>query len=1037
MTLRMEIRGLAVLGTLFAGLVAGAGDGTFRPGTEWRDDHGVAINAHGGGILHHAGVYYWFGEHKTAGKAGNVAHVGVHVYSSTNLLDWTDRGIALKVSPDPQNDIADGCILERPKVIFCAKTGKFAMFFHLERKGHGYGDARTGIAVADAPCGPYRFLRSLRPNAGKWPSEIAEKDRTDATRKASWECERPWGGRARLFGQFVDGGQMSRDMTLFVDDDGKAYHIFASEDNSTMQIAELTDDYLGYTGRYARMSERQWTEAPAICKRCGIYYLVGSGCTGWQPNAARYYTATNIFGPWTRKGNPCLGVNPQNRLGPEKTWGGQSTFILPVADRPDTFIAMFDAWRPDNAIDGRYFWLPITFGTNDTLAVRWQDAWRLTPPSVVAGHDPFAVGIAAAWLDSCNIVWDSSSKNALESMPCGGGGIGMNVWVEKDDLLVYFARSGTFDELSSFPKLGRLRVHLEPDLLSVPDAFRQELVLRDGRVVITVKKGDISGTITVWADVFHPVAHVDLTFNRPVAATAAYENWRFAPRVLPNGEREICRTYFNAPFDAVQKPDVVGFDGDGVLFYHANAGEDAFDVCVRQQHLEAVKGKMFDPLRSLVWGGRLSGAGFTPAGTNSGRYASTDFRGHLLKLAKPAAAFSLAAAFHTARVPSVDAWRAGLAAAEKSAAAPDASAASVAWWRGFWDRSYIFVDADKPGPKSERWQVGRNYQVFRYQLGCNLGGDAPSKFNGGLFTVDPEFVDGHRRYSPDFRRWGGGSFTAQNQRLLSWPMLKAGDFDLMLPQFDFYLNMMSNAEIRTEHYWHSHGASFTEQIENFGLPVAFEYSWKRPANFPPGVQYNRWIDNLFDTVLEFDQQILDSRTYGGTDIARYLPLVESTLRFFDEHYPRDARGTFAIFPGTALETYKDASNAVNTVAGLRVVSSSLLALPPPLLTPERRRLAERMLASLPTNLPTRVMRGHRVVSPAETWSRINNCEMTPLYLVFPWGQMGVGLPDLELARDTWHYGDDHHDMKGITSWKQCAIWCARLGLRDEAADLET
>ena len=54
-------------------------------------------------------------------------------------------------------------------------------------------------------------------------------------------------------GRDRDGGQMARDMTLFVDDNGKAYHIYSSEDNLTLQIAELTDDYLDHNGRYIRI----------------------------------------------------------------------------------------------------------------------------------------------------------------------------------------------------------------------------------------------------------------------------------------------------------------------------------------------------------------------------------------------------------------------------------------------------------------------------------------------------------------------------------------------------------------------------------------------------------------------------------------------------------------------------------------------------------------------------------------------------------------------------------------------------------------
>jgi beta-xylosidase len=90
-----------------------------------------------------------------------------------------------------------------------------------------------------------------------------------------------------ILGKHFAEGQMARDMTLFVDDDGKAYHIYASEYNSTLQIAELTDDYLGHSGKFARAFIARWMEAPAVFKRDGKYYFIGSGCTGWLPNAAQ------------------------------------------------------------------------------------------------------------------------------------------------------------------------------------------------------------------------------------------------------------------------------------------------------------------------------------------------------------------------------------------------------------------------------------------------------------------------------------------------------------------------------------------------------------------------------------------------------------------------------------------------------------------------------------------------------------------------------------------------------------------------------
>jgi len=110
----------------------------FHPGSKWLDTNGVLINAHGGGLLFDGGKYWWFGEHKLEGRKGNSAWVGVHAYSSDDLYNWSDEGIVLKVSDDPSSEITAGCVLERPKVIFNAKTGKYVMWFPS-------GTERTGI----------------------------------------------------------------------------------------------------------------------------------------------------------------------------------------------------------------------------------------------------------------------------------------------------------------------------------------------------------------------------------------------------------------------------------------------------------------------------------------------------------------------------------------------------------------------------------------------------------------------------------------------------------------------------------------------------------------------------------------------------------------------------------------------------------------------------------------------------------------------------------------------------------------------------
>lgn len=191
-----------------------------------------------------------------------------------------------------------------------------------------------------------------------------------------------------------------------------------------------------------------------------------------------------------------------------------------------------------------------------------------------------------------------------------------------------------------------------------------------------------------------------------------------------------------------------------------------------------------------------------------------------MKSVRPSKKHHIQVVFHTQKRGTEKDWKTGLVQVEQEIGEMrrKSKEKTLDWWKKFWDRSYIYVNNDQADIKDEKWQVGRNYQVFRYQLACNAYGEYPTKFNGGLFTVDPEYTDARILHTPDFRKWGGGSFTAQNQRLVYWPMLKSGDFDMLPSQFDFYKRLLPNAEVRSRHYWGHGGACFTEQIENFGLP---------------------------------------------------------------------------------------------------------------------------------------------------------------------------------------------------------------------------
>jgi beta-xylosidase len=363
-----------IIHSLFLSLFFTAYANEFIPGAKWPDTDGVHINAHGGGILYHEGKYYWFGEHK--GERSNNALVGVTCYSSENLYDWKNESFALSVvKNDATSDIQEGCIIERPKVIYNKKTKKFVMYFHLELKGKGYNAARVGIAVSDRVTGPYTYLKSYRPNAGFWSLGMSMEQQQSLVKPADFsEWWTPEWRKAVNEGLFVrrdfSGGQMSRDMTLFVDDDGKAYHIYSSEENLTLHLAELSDDYLSHTGKYIRIAPGGHNEAPAIFKKDSKYFLITSGCTGWAPNAARLFSTDNLWGTWTQHPNPCVGENAG------LTFRSQSTYILPLQGKKDAFIFMADRWTPRHPIDGRYIWLPVRF-ENGLPVLKWQDEWSL------------------------------------------------------------------------------------------------------------------------------------------------------------------------------------------------------------------------------------------------------------------------------------------------------------------------------------------------------------------------------------------------------------------------------------------------------------------------------------------------------------------------------------------------------------------------------------------------------------------------------------------------------------------------------------
>ena len=701
--------------------------------------------------------------------------------------------------------------------------------------------------------------------------------------------------------------------------------------------------------------------------------------------------------------------------------------------------------------------------------------WRWKLPVLLLGVllPAWSMANDLAWLDAYNVVWHSQSKNASESMPCGGGDTGLNVWVEKGDLLIYAQRSGCFDENNQYLKLGRLRVRLEPSPFGEGTEFRQELKLRDGHVEITAGKGETK--IHVWSEVHRPVVHVEVDSAHPVTVTAAYESWRHEDIALPNNTarpRFACLGWDGYPGEIFRYKDVIRHAGDTVFFYHRNRDDKLLiDHTIRQQGLESVKEQIVNTQKGRTFGGIVQGDGFVAAGVHEGTYVRTPYKAWLLKSAQPSTRHHLRMVSHIAQTASLNEWQAALETLARAVKPnlEEARQRTRQWWAEFWMRSRIVIFPGKVSPEDRAWRVARNYQLFRFQLGCNAYGDYPTKFNGGNFTFDPSLVENKRDLDPDWRAWGGGSFTAQNQRLVHWPMLKSGDANMVLPQLHYYVRALPSAIARVKTYYGHEGCLFAEQLENFGLPISGGWGWseqgaksrQRGKEVPfgdaridgthgpnsiveKGEQANAFVSYHYESQLEYSYMALEHHRFFGTDIRPYLPLIQNSVRFFDAHYqlrqkmrsgqPLDANGKLVIFPSTSCETYRGARNPTDLIAGLYACLDGLLALDDSLV-PAKEKAYYRGFKERVPPYTYGESNGTRVLLPAESYKRQQNYECPQFYPLFPFNRFALGRDDMTVFKDTWNHGKFTKNQ--IISWHQDGIFFARMGMVKEAADFNS
>jgi hypothetical protein len=669
---------------------------------------------------------------------------------------------------------------------------------------------------------------------------------------------------------------------------------------------------------------------------------------------------------------------------------------------------------------------PLEYDTTYYWVVDSQDGATSHPGGTwtfVTGPDPTALYDPLRDLALHNVVWNSPSANSAGSMPIGNGDIGMNVWAQPDgDLLMLLSKTDAWDDSGRLLKLGRIRLHLDPNPFAAGLPFVQTLNLPNGEILISAgAPGDVV-TLRVWADANHPAIHIDAAGANLRNWQADVEIWRTTQRTLSGGEEESAYGYRWGPNPPVVLPDtVVTGLTDRVTWYHRNT-RSPFPETLSVQALSQLAATMTDPILNRTFGATLNADGFS--NTSPTRLVSDTPRRD--------ARFTIVPLTKITATPGD--W---LAALEAEAAAVEAIpyaqryAAHISWWHEFWNRHWLVVTDPGAGvtPGGGAYAVTQGYLLQRFVNACGGRGNMPIKFNGSIFTYTAADYSSSVPYDADYRRWGP-CYWWQNTRLPYWTMPVAGDLDLMEPLFRMYLDALPLARERCQTYHGHPGAYFPEVIYFWGTWNNDNYGWNRSGK-ADGTSDNMAVRWEWQGGIELLWMMLARYAAAPDDafaINTLVPFAQDIIDLYDYRFPRDPDGQLRITPAQALETYREGSeNPMPEVAGLRQVLAALLALPESLTTTAQRSQWQRLLGEMPP-LPLRTLNGATALSPAEVIGPKANSESPELYPVFPYAVYHVGKPDLALA--DWTY--QTRVNKTTNGWSQDVIFAAMVGRAAEA-----
>ncbi len=607
-----------------------------------------------------------------------------------------------------------------------------------------------------------------------------------------------------------------------------------------------------------------------------------------------------------------------------------------------------------------------------------------------------------------NVVWNSPSPDITGTMPIGNGTLAANVWMRPEGTLeLLLAGPDAVDINGILLKLGRLRIILDPPP-RLDARFTQTLLLDEGCIVIDFA-GDV--TIRIQVEAREPLLRVGVQSNVPRRIRVDRDMWRDVPRTIKTQTGDILKNLEGPdPHPTIIDADVV-FDSfvDRLVWCHHNAArtDDPFAINMKLQGLGDFIPQMPHPLAGQAFGCVVMGAGLV--GQGGGLVSeSTQACGAVWVYA------------HCALASQPEQWAAEAQAQCDAAIERAGEQAKGDRWSVFWNRSYVQISSPDPIENGYAKTVSRAYALSRFMTACAGGG--PIKHNGSLFSVG-------RGDDADFRRWGAG-YWFQNQRLIYWPTLAAGDVELVLPWFEMLRLQLPLQMHRTKTYYGHAGAHFPETTFAWGAEISGHYGWTPFTDRAAPHAECAYVSHYYSGGIELSVMMLECfEITADAAFARdvLMPIAREVIAFYDAHYAVGGDGKRKFTPCGSLETWHVATNPLPEIAGLRFLLPRLMELPATLVNEADRERWQNLLASLP-GVPTRDSPWGTILAPAAEFSVKLNTENPELYAVFPYRLFGVDQPDLDLARRT--FAARLHASHAC--WSQDDIQLALLGLADQA-----